>query len=270
MIKPEQSSHWYKRKTGEPCYEIVGKNGNLRAPTIKDAIELDCVPSVTTILKVLSKPGLEAWKQNQILLSALTHPNPSNLPAQDLAALIIEESKKEAELAALRGSEIHSLIERGFSSGSWVGNDIQPFLHFSAKHQMKAIHLEKCFANSEYGGRIDFIGMFDGKLSLIDFKTQNTKGKPIKFYQEWALQLAAYNYGIDEEIEQVVSIVIASDDVSKIDFKIWGNGTLSFETFSNALKIWQWQNEWHDRIVKHNNEMSELLHHDVDGVLVPV
>ena len=72
----KESTHWYTR-AGNPMYTIIGKNGKERNTTLRDARTLDLVPSVTTILGVAAKPGLEKWKQEQVLLAALT------LPRQD-------------------------------------------------------------------------------------------------------------------------------------------------------------------------------------------
>ena len=44
-----ESGHWYTRQ-GEPMYTVIGKTtGRPRNTTLKDARELNLVPSVTTI-----------------------------------------------------------------------------------------------------------------------------------------------------------------------------------------------------------------------------
>ena len=64
-----ESGHWYDRD-GKPAYTVIGKNGKERNTTLRDAREKDLVTSVTTILKVAAAPGLERWKQEQVLLAA--------------------------------------------------------------------------------------------------------------------------------------------------------------------------------------------------------
>ena len=77
LIKPQANSgHWYS-KDGSPRYTIEGKTG-VRATTLRDARKHDLVPSVTTILNLLAKPGLDNWKQEQVLLSALDHLQTNN------------------------------------------------------------------------------------------------------------------------------------------------------------------------------------------------
>ena len=70
-IRASESNHWYTRD-GIPQYTIVGKNGNERNTTLRDARTMDLVPSVTTVLGVAAKPALVAWMQTQVLMAALT------------------------------------------------------------------------------------------------------------------------------------------------------------------------------------------------------
>ncbi len=68
-----ESGHWYAAD-GSPTYKIIGKNGKERNTTVRDARELGLKPSVTTILGIIGKPGLNTWLQQQVLLAALTLP----------------------------------------------------------------------------------------------------------------------------------------------------------------------------------------------------
>ena len=67
LVTPESSSHWYDA-AGNPRYDA----------TLRTARKENLYPSVTSILSVVSKPGLDAWKMEQVALAALTlprHPN---------------------------------------------------------------------------------------------------------------------------------------------------------------------------------------------------
>ena len=83
-----ESGHWYGRN-GEPAYTIVGANGKARPTTLRDARKLNLVPSVTTIIKVASQPGLDRWKQEQVLLAALTLPKVNDESDDDYIARIL-------------------------------------------------------------------------------------------------------------------------------------------------------------------------------------
>ena len=91
----KESGHWYTR-TGAPMYTVKANNGQQRNTTLRDARKYDLVPSVTTILNVAAKPGLEAWKQQQILLAALTLPKAENESIDAYAERVLEDSKKQS------------------------------------------------------------------------------------------------------------------------------------------------------------------------------
>ena len=62
-------AHWYTADR-QPMHEVEGKNGNMRSTTIRDARELNLFPSVTTIIGILDKPGLNQWIQTEIAKAA--------------------------------------------------------------------------------------------------------------------------------------------------------------------------------------------------------
>lgn len=255
FVRVDQAAHWYSSQTGAPCHEIEGKNGVKRAPRIDEAIRLGLVPSVTNILRTLAKPSLEAWKQNQLIYSALTHPNPQNLPAHDFAEIIAKEAAQEAKDAATKGAQIHSAIGDYFNE---IQNPLLPenFPAFAKAHAMNKIYIEKSFANEMFGGQIDYIGTFDGKLSLIDFKTTKDKPDGVTYYPEWHLQLAAYLYGYasPRQIEQVVSVVLPA--TNEIDFKIWTHTEDAFAAFLAISHVWQWKTGWNERLLNNGKRLK--------------
>ena len=62
LIQREAPSHWYLRD-GRPFHEIAKQDGSGNRPvTLADARKVFALPSVTNVLGVLAKPGLDAWK----------------------------------------------------------------------------------------------------------------------------------------------------------------------------------------------------------------
>ena len=114
IARAAESVHWY-RQDGKPQYTVKAKDGTNRPTTLRDARKLDLVPSVTTILKVASKPGLEAWKLEQMLMSALTLPRAPGETEKELISRIEADSKETGKRAAERGTRIHESIEKWFS-----------------------------------------------------------------------------------------------------------------------------------------------------------
>ena len=65
--RASESNHWYTRN-GVPQYTVEAKKGGQRNTTLRDARAMGLVPSVTTILNIIAKPGLTLWLQQQVLL----------------------------------------------------------------------------------------------------------------------------------------------------------------------------------------------------------
>jgi hypothetical protein len=105
-----QSGHWYATN-GNAAYEIEKKDGGMRPVNLRDARKHNLVPSVTTVMQVMAKPGLEVWKQKQVLLAALTLPMQDGESLDDYASRIVADSKQQAIEAAQRGTNIHAAIE---------------------------------------------------------------------------------------------------------------------------------------------------------------
>jgi hypothetical protein len=88
---------------------------------------------------------------------------------------------------------------------------------------------EKSFSHDGYGGRIDWCGEDkQGRLVVIDFKTQDMKDRPNpNYYQDWKWQLAAYKRALDStptssELDKhfiAISVVINTGDIKKIHAK---------------------------------------------------
>ena len=111
LIKERQSEsgHWYDR-AGNPAYTTVSKSGKPRPTTLRDARSQNLCPSVTTILGVAARPGLDLWKQHQVLLSALTLPKEPTESEESWLERVMMDSKQTGRIAAERGTAIHATI----------------------------------------------------------------------------------------------------------------------------------------------------------------
>jgi hypothetical protein len=190
-----ESGHWYNRD-GSTAYRIVGANGKERATTIRDARKHGLVPSVTTILKAAAKPGLERWKAEQLLMSALTLPRLTAESERDWIGRVWEDSIQQSIKAAERGTDIHAAIE-AWAKGQVLSDELQPF----AEAALDAIEplrpqdwkSEKSFACPlGYGGKVDL----HSPEYVIDFKTKDGDLAELKCFDEHFMQVAAYAYGL--------------------------------------------------------------------------
>lgn len=193
-----ESGHWYTRD-GQPMYTIRGKNGEMRPTTLRDARKLNLVPSVTTIMKLMAAPALEHWKTEQVLLSALTLPRYEGEDEKAWLSRVYGDSKEEGAMAADRGTEVHTAIEK-----SLVGAPTDPEFTPFADAALTALRTtfpgvewesERSFASPlGYGGKVDL----HAKIGLVvDFKSKpGDRIADVKCYDEHFMQAAAYAHGL--------------------------------------------------------------------------
>ena len=122
IVPRESSSHWYF-PDGTPLHQVPRADGKGDRPTsLRDARKLGLFPSVTNVLSILAKPGLEAWKIEQGILAALTLPRNEDEPLDDFAKRVVADMSSEVGRAADLGSAVHAAIE-GYAQGRWLPED---------------------------------------------------------------------------------------------------------------------------------------------------
>lgn len=188
------SEHWYCAKTGAPRYTTIGKNGKERSTTLRDAKSAPgtLVPSVSTIIGLLSKAGLDTWKQTEVLYAATEFPRLDGEPEKEWVTRILELAKRKSREAADRGTLIHNFIETHYNGDfiperpayvSMVVNAVEA--HFGVQDWIA----EKSLVSPEgYGGKCDLY--CNGVV--IDFKTTEKSPGDLTPYLEHTIQLAAY------------------------------------------------------------------------------
>ena len=195
--------HWYTR-SGESRHEVMGKNGKLRATTLRDARIEFLIPSVTTIMDVASKPMLINWLQDQVLNAAIAYPyHPDEYDEKCYKSKIISLSKLVGKDAADRGNRVHAILDRFFMSREAESID-----------DIKYISKVKCLLDTTFGTDVDWVSEksfahrsgFGGRVDLyspshnlvIDFKTKDKEDiASVVAYDEYKMQLVAYQEGLD-------------------------------------------------------------------------
>ena len=237
-----EGGHWYAQD-GSPKYTIVGANGKRRNTTLRDAKKEKFVPSVTSILDVAAKPALENWKITQALIAAVNFDRGDKETDEDFINRCKKGSKDIANLAANRGTEIHALIEKGFSGedNNSVYEDIKEFL--DCKFPNQTWIAEDSFCSSlGYGGKID---LYSKSGIFVDFKTKdNLKGKDASSlaFDTYGMQLSAYaqGCGFDNNADRI-SIFVDRKDTNIILTHIWDKNTYDKhkEMFNSLLSYWK-------------------------------
>lgn len=191
-------------------------------------------PSVTQVLDVLRKPGLEQWfKANTI-------------------QFITEESKKGREI----GTQIHEAIQSHIEArevqvkteyADEVMNALKSFMLFKKEHpEFELIKSEMPMTSERHGfnGTMDAVAKLPGAFVGIDWKSGKAgEDESPKIYDEYIYQLSAYiilyNEVNNADIHEGYVLTFAKDKVAYNIQKIEQQQIKeSFEeVFLSALKI---------------------------------
>ena len=189
-------------------------------------------PSITTVLSVRNKKGLFEWRKRV---------------GEDVANYV-------ARKAANRGTSVHHMCE------DYINNDFDeekhkkkflPYVLFnqlreSVLQKIDNVYAQECGLYSDkykVAGRVDCIAEYDGKLSIIDFKT-SSKERSDDWNESYYIQASAYAEMFEErtgiEINQVAILVVTEDGVVQEFVK---NKTEYLPLLSDVIKEWKVKNE---------------------------
>jgi hypothetical protein len=243
----QEGGHWYTRD-GDPMYTVPSKkDGTPRNTTLRDARERNLVPSVTTILNIAAKPGLNVWLQEQAILAALTLPRGTEETESAWLKRVVQDSKAQARDAADLGTEIHAAVQ-GFYEGrkaSAYPIHVQTCTkaiesHYGAKKWIA----ERAFAHEMgFGGKVDM--HTDG--IVIDIKTKDFDD-PAKVagYDEHLMQLAAYRVGLGMPEARCANVFVSRTNADLAVVKEWAEEDLArgWLMFTALLSFWQYKNQY--------------------------
>ena len=176
-----------RRINGHRFYDIDGKN----------------YPSVTSVLSLRKTEGLTKWRES------------------------IGEKVANFEMrrCANRGKSLHTLVEQYLNNETPSIRDVLPLGLFKLMKpyldQINNIRLVEEIMYSKnltLAGQVDCVAEYNGKLSVIDFKTAN-KERIEEWVENYFLQCTAYsimyNETFNEPIEQIVVLMAAEDGSMK-------------------------------------------------------
>ena len=249
LFRTEQGSHYYY-PDGRPCYSVPNKSqtGQERKTTLSDARKLGLLPSVTTIQRMLDKPALNDWRCEMAVIAALTLPRNEGEDVDAFAKRIAKDADTIRDAAADTGKLIHKAIEIYCTNLIEGGGEMPdpeaitwPFMvHFNVwfrENILRVISAEEVVVktgNNGYAGTRDLLAIHKTHgLSVIDFKTQKFKGGKPKFYDEWVVQIGAYDVAETRPAEALVSLAINSSEPMPVVEKLW-----SEEERAEASRIW--------------------------------
>ena len=248
IVRASESQHWYDRE-GKPAYTVIAKNGSPRPTTLRDARKMNLVPSVTTILSVASRPALEAWKLNQMMLACMTLTRGRDETEKDFIERIVKDSKEQAKMASERGTTVHGALE-SFYEGIMLadfmdyqtGVDKAVQAHFGTPEWST----EKSFCHEQgFGGKVD-LHTKDGEGIVIDFKTKEfIDPSKVDAYDEQLLQLSAYRLGLGLPKARCANVFVSVIEQGLCKIVEWSEEDLKRgeQMFLALLNYWQLKNQ---------------------------
>jgi hypothetical protein len=255
-LHASEMGHWYW-PDGRPAYTTIGKNGQERPTTLRDARKLGLYPSVSGIIKQAAAPGLERWKINQTLLAALTLPRIDGEPEDSYLDRIIRDSGEQARKAAERGTMIHAAIQ-GHYEGQSVSAEMWPYVKGAKEALEKEFGkvqwlCERSFAHPMgYGGKLDLFAGQDADFNLMDnwlvgdIKTKEFDSVDDKklAWDDHALQLSAYREGLGIPTAKCFNIFVSTTVPGLCHIHIWSEEEIqrAWKMFRSLLAFWKAKN----------------------------
>jgi hypothetical protein len=248
--RAKEGGHWYERESGKPMYQIVGKNGNLRNTTLRDARTMNLVPSVSGIIKVAASPGLEKWKMQQMMLASLTLPKIDGETEDQYIDRIIADSKETGMKAAERGTAIHASVQNYFEGADKVQYQLHAEAVQSALNEYFGERPWEC--ELSFGSKVGFGGKCDlidklGNGIIADVKTKEfTDPSKVVTYDEHLMQLAAYRQGFLMPKARCINIFVSVQEPVQVKIVEWTQEDLDrgWAMFSSLLRYWQIKNNY--------------------------
>lgn len=163
-------------------------------------------PSITTVLSILSEDHIRAWR----------------------ARVGEEEANKISHRASTRGTAVHEIFEKYVDNDPDFAEGVMPHIMETFKQakpvldeRLSLVYAQEAPLYSDHlgvAGRVDLVGVWDDKISIIDYKT-SAKLKPKEWCENYFIQEAAYAVMWEERtgmpITQLVT-VIAGDEGNQV------------------------------------------------------
>ena len=203
-------SKTFKHKSVELGYDDLNaetKESGNRSYTTPDG---ESYPSITTILGYFTKASIIEWRKR----------------------VGNEEANRVSRHACARGNALHNTVERYINNEEdfLQGENMPHILQLVGADKkvldtrLDSVVLQECPLYStqlKTAGRVDLIGEFDGKLSIVDFKTSK-RVKSLEDIQDYFIQACAYSVMFEERtgtpIDQLVILMVVDGSSEPLVF----------------------------------------------------
>ena len=156
-------------------------------------------PSVTSVTRLHNQESIQAWKDK----------------------VGEEEAGKISRRALARGNKIHSLAEKYLLNEGDMSDDFskadfgQMIPYLNKINNIHCLETQLYSDHLQTAGTVDCIGEYEGKLTVIDFKT-SAKLKKREWVKDYFMQCSAYAVMYEERtgtpIERLLLIINVEDE----------------------------------------------------------
>lgn len=222
------------------------------------------LPSVTTILSVLSKPLLMPWAvkmtteaMQQLIYDHGIHnqlegtitlswedDNDGHMGLENMLAEAKKAYRAKSKEAMDIGTKVHEAIQNFFDSNLTMKPEevqdedarrgFEAFLMWGATHDVDIIRYEQVVSdNKTYAGRYDLLATVDGILTLIDFKTSTG------IWDEYWLQTAAYANCLHDDVLAIAVLRIdnVTGEIEYASKQNWRKYAIAFDTLAKFYNL---------------------------------
>ena len=183
-------------------------------------------PSITTVTGLLKRQAIQEWRER----------------------VGAKEANKISGRASSRGTRVHSLCEDYLSNLEvtpnyldhelWQG--ITPLL--DRINNIHALETKLYSDHLEVAGTVDCVAEFDGKLSVIDFKT-SSRVKSHDDIHDYYMQCSAYAVAFEERtnlpVSQLVIVMAVEDHDPLLFFEKRDNWIDKFRDLPEEYRKWK-------------------------------
>lgn len=245
-----KAAHWYDREGNAAHRQPLARGDGDRVTTIRDAVRLGLVPSVTNVLGILDKPGLAKWKVDQVLRAADSNRRQEAEGLEYWMRRVQDAAFQQVEDAADLGTRIHAALDTAFD-GRAVEPELQPYvlpvLEWASERGIRSVARERRIVSLAEGfaGTADFLFEWgQGGIGILDFKTKKTKpGERVDSYLEHKAQLSAYAGGFwgADRLDDVLAanVFISSTEPGRIEIVKHTAVRESYELFLHLCAVWR-------------------------------
>jgi len=252
------SGHWY-RPDGTPVHKLPTSDGRGERPTtVRDAKRLGLYPSVTSILSILAKPGLEKWKLDQVALACLRTPKTPEESEDYWCGRVRNAAFEQVGQAADLGTMIHGALELAMAGEPYdpeLRVYVQPVLDWKERTGIAIVDREIRLVNKAEGfaGTADVLFRYGQQgIGILDYKTRKTvPGQPVGAYDNQAMQLAAYaaTYWGPENIDRVLAanVFISTTEPGRMEMVKHPDMARDWKAFRMVAALWRYSKGYDPR-----------------------